>query len=77
MITKKRSIEYKYIGLKMLHQRLPNEHVMKSKINSKILSAKAGIIGESIVEELFHKYQYPFNYHILHDLNLSSNANFK
>ncbi|MEK4487419.1 nuclease-related domain-containing protein [Psychrobacillus sp. FSL H8-0484] len=77
MIIKKRSIDYKYIGLEMLYQRLPDEHPMKKVINSKILSAKAGIIGEKIVEEVFNKYNFPFNYCVLHDLNLSSNGKFQ
>lgn len=77
LIIKKRTIDYKYIGLEMLYQRLPDEHPMKKVINSKILSAKAGIIGETIVEEVFNKYKFPFNYCVLHDLNLSSNGKFQ
>lgn len=61
----------------MLNQRLPNEHAMKSIINSKLLSAKAGIIGEQTVEEVFNKYNFPFHYCVLHDVNLSSNGKFQ
>ncbi|MEI4770146.1 nuclease-related domain-containing protein [Psychrobacillus sp. FJAT-51614] len=77
MIIKKRSIEHKYMGLKMLYHRLPKEHAMKSLINSRMFSAKAGIIGETIVEEIFDKYQFPFECRILHDVSLTSNGKFQ
>lgn len=77
MIIKARSNEYKYVGLQMLYHRLPKEHTKKSLISSKMLAAKAGIVGESIVEELFEKYQYPFNYRVLHDVSLNSNGKFQ
>lgn len=77
LIIKKRSIEYKYMGLKMLYHRLPKDHVMKSLINSRMLSAKAGIIGETIVEEIFEKYQFPYECRILHDVSLTSNGKFQ
>lgn len=77
LIIKKREIQYKYIGLQMLYQRLPNEHMMKTVIHSKMQSAKAGIIGESKVEGVFDKYQFPFNYCVLHDVSLISNGKFQ
>lgn len=77
MIIKKPSSQYKYIGLEMLYQRLPDEHRMKSIIKSKTLAAKAGIRGESIIDELFKKYQFPFHYQVLHDVNLRSNGKFQ
>ncbi|WP_369802696.1 nuclease-related domain-containing protein [Psychrobacillus sp. OK032] len=36
------------------------------------MSAKAGIIGE-----VFEKHDFPFNYNILHDVNLTSNGKFQ
>ena len=77
LIIKKRSVNYNYIGLQTLYNRLPNEHIMKSMIYSKMLSVKAGIIGETIVENIFKKYQFPFNYRVLHDVNLTSNGKFQ
>ncbi|WP_391205569.1 nuclease-related domain-containing protein [Psychrobacillus sp. L4] len=77
MLIKGRSTDYKYIGLQMLYNRLPKEHAMKSVINSKMLSTKAGIIGETVVEAIFEKYQFPFNYRVLHDVSLISNGKFQ
>ena len=69
MISKRRSIEYKYIGLQMLYRRLPIEHEMKQIINLKMLSAKAAGV--------FDRYRFPFNYRVLHDVSLTSNGNFQ
>lgn len=77
MIIKKRSNEYKYMGLELLYNRLPEEHAMKTVINTNLLSAKAGNIGERIVEDIFGKYQFPFNYRVLHDVSLISNGKFQ
>ncbi|MFJ8065363.1 nuclease-related domain-containing protein [Psychrobacillus sp. NPDC096426] len=77
MIIKKHTTNYKYLGLHMLYQRLPNDHTMKIIINSKLMSARAGIIGEATVEEVFRKHDFPFNYNILHDVNLTSNGKFQ
>ncbi|TQR17670.1 nuclease-related domain-containing protein [Psychrobacillus vulpis] len=77
MIIKKRSMEYKYMGLKMLYKRLPKEHAMKSIINSNILSTRAGIIGESKLEEIFDKYHFPFDYCVLHDVSMTSTGKFQ
>ena len=77
LISKRRSIEYSYMGLQMLYRRLPSEHEMKQVIYSKMLSAKAGIIGEKKVEEVFERYPFPFDYRVLHDVSLSSNGNFQ
>ncbi|MFF2754716.1 nuclease-related domain-containing protein [Psychrobacillus sp. NPDC058041] len=75
MIIKRSSANY--VGLHMLYHRLPNEHSMKTVINSKMLSTKAGIIGETVVEAIFEKYQFPFNYRVLHDVSLISNGKFQ
>lgn len=77
LIIKKRATNYKYLGLQMLYERLPNNHEMKSVINSKLRAAKAGIIGEATVEDVFEKHDFPFNYNILHDVNLTSNGKFQ
>ena len=77
MIIKTRSIEYKYMGLQMLYRRLPSEHAMKAVIHSKMKSAKAGIMGETKVAEVFDRYSFPFNCRILHDVSLSSNGKFQ
>ena len=77
LIVKRRSINYNYIGLERLYQRLPENHHMKIHIHSKMLAAKAGIKGEEIVERIFEKYQFPFNNRVLHDVSLSSNGLFQ
>ena len=77
LISKRRSIEYSYMGLQMLYRRLPSEHEMKQVIYSKMLSAKAGIIGEKKVVEVFDRYPFSFDYRVLHDVSLSSNGNFQ
>ncbi|MEK4520584.1 nuclease-related domain-containing protein [Psychrobacillus sp. FSL W7-1493] len=77
MILKEQAINYNYIGLQALYERLGNNHALKERIHSKILSAKAGIIGEKNVEAIFRKYSFPFDYAVLLDLNLSSNGKFK
>lgn len=77
MIIKKRTTDFTYMGLQMLYKRLPNRHAMKNVIYSKMLSAKAGIIGETTVENIFDKYNFPFNYCVLHDVCLTSNAKFQ
>ncbi|WP_211356443.1 nuclease-related domain-containing protein [Psychrobacillus lasiicapitis] len=70
-------MNYKYLGLQMLYERLPIDHAMKSIINSKLKAAEAGIIGEATVEDVFEKHDFPFNYNILHDVNLTSNGKFQ
>ncbi|MDI2587000.1 nuclease-related domain-containing protein [Psychrobacillus sp. NEAU-3TGS] len=77
MLIKKRTTNYKYLGMQMLYERLPNDHAMKNIINSKIKAAEAGIIGEATVEDVFKKHDFPFNYNILHDVNLTSNGKFQ
>lgn len=62
LISKKRSTNYNYIGLQMLYRRLPDGHAMKNVMHSKMLSAKAGIIGESALEKIFESYQFPFSF---------------
>ena len=77
LIVKRRSINYNYIGLQRLYQRLPESHHMKAHIQSKMLAAKAGIIGEQTIEHIFEKYQFPFNYRVLHDVSLTMNGRFQ
>lgn len=65
------------MGLKILCQRLPDGHAMKNVIQSKMLSAKAGIIGETTIEKVFETYQFPFPCRVLHDISLNSNGKFQ
>ena len=62
MISKSSSINYNYHGFKALHDRLNNGHPLKGLIHSKFMSVKAGIKGEEVVEGIFNKYTFPFNY---------------
>lgn len=77
LILKDQSFNYNYIGLQALYKRLDNNHSLKERIHSKILSAKAGIIGEKKIEAIFRKYSFPFDYAVLLDLNLNSNGRFQ
>ncbi|WP_313893497.1 nuclease-related domain-containing protein [Psychrobacillus sp.] len=77
MISKKRSNDYNYVGLQMLCRRLPDRHVIKNVIQSKMLSAKAGIIGETTIEKVFETYQFSFPCRVLHDISLNSNGKFQ
>lgn len=77
MINKRSSINYNYHGLKALHERLNNGHPLKGFVHSKFMSVKAGIKGEEVVEGIFNKYTFPFNYKVLFNLNLSSDGKFQ
>ncbi|QEY22082.1 NERD domain-containing protein [Psychrobacillus sp. AK 1817] len=77
LINKSGSINYNYIGLQALYERLGNDHPMKALIHSKVMSVKAGINGEAIIEGIFNKYTFPFEYNVLFDLNLSADGKFQ
>ena len=77
LILKKQSINYNLIGLQALYERLNNDHPLKDLVQSKILSAKAGIKGEKNVKLIFNKYTFSFEYAVLLDLNLSFNGKFQ
>lgn len=77
LIIKRRSVEYKHMGLAFLYDRLPKDHEKKTVIYSKMVSASVGISGEKKVERIFDKYNFPFKYSVLHDVNLSSNGKFQ
>ncbi|WP_235753976.1 nuclease-related domain-containing protein [Psychrobacillus sp. INOP01] len=74
---KVRTEEYSYFGLQLLDRRLPEMHELKELIRSKMHLAMAGIHGEFRVDEVFHKYSFPFEYVVLHDVSLESYGKFQ
>ena len=77
LIVKTRTEEYNYRGLQLLDRRLSDRHEMKELIHSKAQMALAGINGEVRVDSVFNKYSFPFEYVVLHDVNLESYGKFQ
>ncbi len=63
--------------MSLLNRRLPDKHGMKEIISNKMHSAGARIRGEEKVDEMFQKYSFPFEYIVLHDVDLESYGKFQ
>ncbi|MBB4824599.1 hypothetical protein HNO89_001823 [Sporosarcina luteola] len=77
MIVKKKSLSLKRIGLEALIRRLPDHHPRKREFENELGRVRGGEYGEKLLEQIFQKYELPFEHYIFYDLHLRSTGLFQ
>jgi len=77
MILKERSDSLKLKGIEAAIRRLPDEHPKREKLEMQQKQISAGIVGEEVMNKLFNRVKFKFDYYIFHDLHLTSTSPFQ
>ncbi|MGE6486786.1 NERD domain-containing protein [Paenisporosarcina sp. NPDC076898] len=74
---KNRSDSLKLAGIEAAIRRLPQGHTRREYLMQQQKQINAGIIGEEVLNKLFNRVKFNFDYFIFHDLHLKSSATFQ
>ena len=77
MIMKYRSDSLKLLGIEAAIRRLAQGHERREYLIRQQKQISAGIIGEELLNKLFKRVKFKFEYFIFHDLHLTSTAPFQ
>lgn len=77
LIMKYRSDSLKLLGIEAVLRRLPPTHPLQSYLSSQLKQISAGIAGEELLNKLFSRVTFNFDYFVFHDLHLKSTASFQ
>ncbi|QBP42830.1 nuclease-related domain-containing protein [Paenisporosarcina antarctica] len=77
MIMKYRSDSLKLLGIEAALRRLSVSHPKYEYLTNQQKQITAGIVGEELLNKLFSRVTFKFEYFIFHDLHLKSTATFQ